>query len=79
MKTNLSNFRTATAGKPPAESPAPAEAKPAKTRYKGVTLRLTPEQWRRAHELAVNDETSINALAIAGISKILQERGLPPL
>ncbi len=73
-KANLSAFRTTT--------PTPVTAHTAaekKGEIIGVTLRLTPDQWRRAKELAIADRTSIQALALAGISRLLAERGLPPL
>lgn len=73
-KANLNAFRSAT------PSPAPvAVAAEKKGEIIGVTLRLTPDQWRRAKELAIADRTSIQALALAGISRLLAERGLPPL
>ncbi len=73
-KGNLSAFRSST----PAPAPAPV-AQEKKGEIIGVTLRLTPDQWRRAKELAIADRTSIQALAVAGISRLLAERGLPPL
>jgi len=72
-KGNLSVFRSST------PAPAPPVAQEKKGEIIGVTLRLTPDQWRRAKELAIADRTSIQALAVAGISRLLAERGLPPL
>jgi hypothetical protein len=44
-----------------------------------LTLRMTQSQWRRAHDLSESEGVSINQLALDGISKILKEKGLPPL
>ena len=44
-----------------------------------ITLRLSPTQWRNAHNLALNEGMSINELAIAGINRLLEDRGLPEL
>jgi len=72
-KANLNAFRSAT------PTPVSAAEPQRKGEIIGVTLRLTPDQWRRAKELAIADRTSIQALALAGISRLLAERGLPPL
>jgi len=74
-KANLSAFRSAT----PATASVPAARGEKKGEIIGVTLRLTLDQWRRAKELAIADRTSIQALALVGISRLLAERGLPPL
>jgi predicted HicB family RNase H-like nuclease len=44
-----------------------------------MTLRFSRAQWLAAHNLALSEGTSINQLAIAGINKILEEKGLRPL
>lgn len=77
-KGNLSAFRSATPAAVSKDAAVPAVAQK-KPEIIGVTLRLTPDQWRRAKELAIADRTSIQALALAGISRLLAERGLPPL
>ena len=52
-------------------------------RGKGVTVSLTVrvnrDQWRRIHELAIHEGKSINAVAIEGISRLFQEKGLKAL
>lgn len=52
-------------------------------RGKGVmvslTVRVSRDQWRRIHELAVHEGKSINAVAIEGISRLFQEKGLKAL
>jgi hypothetical protein len=54
-----------------------------RTKAKGeivhVTLRLTHDEWERAHQLARMEGCSLNELAIMGISRILKEKGLPEL
>lgn len=44
-----------------------------------VTLRLTHDEWERAHQLARKEGCSLNDLAIMGISRILKDKGLPEL
>ena len=44
-----------------------------------LTVRVSQEQWRRIHELAVHEGKSINALSIEGITRLFQEKGLPAL
>jgi hypothetical protein len=54
-----------------------------RTKAKGdtvaITLRLTPEQWDRVHQLARAEGVSLNRLAIMALSKLFQEKGLPGL
>ena len=54
-----------------------------RTKAKGdtvaITLRLTPDQWERVHQLARSEGVSLNRLALLALSKIFQERGLPGL
>jgi len=44
-----------------------------------TNLRLTRDQWRRVHELALDEETTVQELAIRGLSRLFEERGLPGL
>jgi hypothetical protein len=44
-----------------------------------ITLRLTRTQWENAHKLSVSEGSSINQLAIDGLNKLLEEKGLPTL
>lgn len=44
-----------------------------------LTVRVSRDQWRRIHELAVHEGKSINAVAIDGISRLFQEKGLKSL
>jgi hypothetical protein len=59
-------------------SPA-APAAVAKKNRVATNLRLTRDQWRRVHELALEEETTVQELAIRGLSRLFEERGLPGL
>jgi hypothetical protein len=48
-------------------------------KYYHVTLRLTQDQWERAHQLARSEGVPLAQMAIRGLSKILEEKGLPKL
>ncbi len=60
---------------PPAASTADAKKK----NRVATNLRLTRDQWRRVHELALDEETTVQELAIRGLSRLFEERGLPRL
>jgi hypothetical protein len=60
---------------PPAASVAEAKKK----NRVATNLRLTRDQWRRVHELALDEETTVQELAIRGLSRLFEERGLPRL
>jgi hypothetical protein len=55
---------------------APVEKKKGRV---ATNLRLTRDQWRRVHELALDEETSVQELAIRGLSRLFEDRGLPSL
>ena len=60
--------------------PSPAAARTKGTgKYYHVTLRLTQDQWERAHQLARSEGMPLAQMAIRGLSKILEEKGLPKL
>jgi len=44
-----------------------------------LTVRLPRAQWERLHQLAAAEGTSIQALAVQGLSRVFTERGLPGL
>ena len=44
----------------------------------GVLIRLTHEQWRRLHELALSEGSSLQEAGIIAFSKLFEEKGLPP-
>jgi hypothetical protein len=54
-----------------------------RTRGKGdivaLTVRLPRAEWERLHQLAVAEGTSIQQLAIQGLSRLFAEKGLPGL
>ncbi len=42
-----------------------------------LTVRLPRAEWERLHQLAVSEGTSIQQLAVAGLSKVFTAKGLP--
>ncbi len=76
--TGLANFGVAKT-KPVTDS----AAKPARRRAAGetvaLTVRLTRDDWARLHALAVSEGSSLQALALAGLSRVMAEHGLPPM
>lgn len=63
-----------------AEEPSVAGTRTKGTgKYYHVTLRLTQDQWERAHQLARSEGVPLAQMAIRGLSKILEEKGLPKL
>jgi len=44
-----------------------------------VAVRLNPEDWYRASELALREHSSLQQLLVCGLSELLRQRGLPPL
>jgi len=51
----------------------------AEAAVKKVQLRLPPEAWRRLKSLALDEDTSLEALGVEAFSLLLERRGLPPL
>lgn len=41
-----------------------------------LTIRFSRADWERVHQLAVSEGVSIQHLAVSGISKIFEEKGL---
>jgi len=62
-----------------AKTPAASTAEAKKKNRVATNLRLTRDQWRRVHELALDEETTVQELAIRGLSRLFEERGLPRL
>ena len=66
-------------------SPGPKEAETSivatrgKHRRVGVAVRLEHEDWIRATEFAMREQTSLQRLIVAGLNELLRQRGLPPL
>jgi hypothetical protein len=50
-----------------------------KNKRVGIAVRLGHEDWYRIHDLAVREHTSLQALIVAGLSSMMEQRGLPPL
>lgn len=44
-----------------------------------LTVRLPRADWLRLHQLALSEGTSLQALALEGLSKVFVEKGLPKL
>ena len=63
-------------------APEQAEAKE-RQRGKGdvvaLTLRLSRDDWQRVHQLALSEGISIQKLAVEGLSKMFEEKGLKGL
>ena len=68
----------ATEAGPPINQAASAIGAQKKIRV-ATNLRLTRDQWRRVQQLALDEETTVQELAIRGLSRLFQERGLPHL
>lgn len=64
-------------------SPEPTRETDIRTKAKkemvAVTLRLSRDQWERVHQLARAEGVSLNQLALHGLSKLLEEKGLASL
>lgn len=44
-----------------------------------LTVRLSRADWERLHQLAVSEGTSIQQLAVSGLSTVFASKGLPGL
>jgi hypothetical protein len=83
-QTGLAAFtaaRKATQPETVAQIAAEATTAPDRKRGKGevvaLTVRLSRAEWERVHQLAVAEGTSIQQLALKGLSKVFAEKGLP--
>lgn len=72
----LSKFGTK---KPAAAEATSAAAAGPKGERIPLTVRLEPGQWRRIKELALDERASVQELAVRGLSRLLEEKGLDPL
>lgn len=61
------------------ETAEPAKRQRAKGEVVALTVRLPRSEWERVHQLAVTEGTSIQQLALKGLSKIFAEKGLPEI
>lgn len=65
----------------------PAETQESKPREKqrgkgdvvALTVRLSRDDWQRVHQLALSEGVSIQRLAVDGLSKLFEEKGLKKL
>ena len=81
-KTGLAQFTKQSSQS--AEQNETQEAKPReKQRGKGdvvaLTVRLSRDDWQRVHQLALSEGVSIQRLAVDGLSKLFEEKGLKKL
>jgi hypothetical protein len=81
QSTGLAAFTRKTATAQTEQSQTAATAPEERARGKGdivsLTVRLNRADWERLHQLAVSEGTSIQKLAVRGLSKIFAEKGLP--
>ncbi len=80
--TGLAAF-TRNRGAPAASPEVPAAKVGGRKRAQGETVALTVRvpraEWARLHQLAVAEGVSLQSLALAGLSKVFAEHGLPPI
>jgi hypothetical protein len=83
--TGLAAFTRARESAPAAAPAAAGDPAPARDRRRGkgelvaLTVRLPRGEWERLHQLATAEGTSLQALAVDGLSHVLTARGLAPL
>jgi hypothetical protein len=63
----------------PAAAVAPFKRERATPAVKKLQLRLTTDAWRRIKTLALDEDTSLEALGIEAFSLLLERRGLPAI
>ena len=61
------------------QSPAPAAAGGIKAATVGTTVYLLPGEHKRVRRLALDLDTSLHELLLAGLDRLLGERGEPPI
>lgn len=59
----------------PAEPPVHERTR-GKSEIVNITVRLSRGDWERVHQLAVSEGTSIQRLAVQGLSRLFSEKGL---
>ncbi len=79
--TGLAAFTRKVAPQPEPAASAPLPETTTRSRGKGevvsLTVRLSRAEWERVHQLAVSEGSSIQQLAVKGLSKVFAEKGLP--
>ena len=80
-KTGLSAFTSkSTATEKVDATPAPAQQrKRGKGETVALSVRVKHSDWERIHQFAVSEGLSINSLAILGLSRLLEAKGMPSL
>jgi hypothetical protein len=58
---------------------APLPVTRGKGKRVGVAVRLSHEDWYRASEFALREQTSLQKLLVAGLSELMLKKGLPSL
>jgi hypothetical protein len=79
MASSLSKYAVKEIGVPESAETVPIERTRGKNKRVGIAVRLNPEDWHRATELAMREKTSLQRLLVAGMNELLRQRGLPPL
>jgi hypothetical protein len=62
-----------------AQTPSAAARRRGRGKTVALTVRLSRADWERLHQLAVSEGTSIQHLAVSGLSTIFAAKGLPAL
>jgi hypothetical protein len=79
IKNGLSKFAVKPATDPSATAEATLQPTRGKNARVGIAVRLSHDDWHRATEFAMREQTSLQRLLVAGMSELLRQRGLPPL
>ncbi|MCE5361485.1 MAG: hypothetical protein JJ714_11070 [Acidithiobacillus sp.] len=64
---------------PTTASLGPARRKKIKGDVIGMTIRLSRPNWERVHAFARHEGVSLQQLVFEGLSRLLTDKGLPPL
>ncbi len=75
-KSSLNKFSMSTAESDHAPT---TEVTRGKNKRVGIAVRLSHEDWYRASEFALREQTSLQRLLVAGLSELMRQKGLPPL
>ena len=81
-KTGLAQFtkqNSKSESKSEAQETKPREKQRGKGDVVALTVRLSRDDWQRVHQLALSEGVSIQRLAVDGLSKLFEEKGLKKL
>ena len=81
-KTGLAQFTKQNSQSEPkseAQETKPREKQRGKGDVVALTVRLSRDDWQRVHQLALSEGVSIQRLAVDGLSKLFEEKGLKKL